>query len=234
MAIIKKITDKQYCKIPMSVLRNSDLSLKELGLYCKLHSYPEKWNFSLAGTAKTLADGIGSINSALKSLTDQGLVEIVKARNEIGRFAGEDLILRTPAGKGKSPPEIKKMKTDLPEDENPYTEKPYTVKTISETSQMEKTATENRPQYYNNDIRNKEYKNKELYNSASNTEKDRSISRKKTNRFNQFEQRPYDRGKIEQIEEAQRMEWEKKERELLDFSSGLCPDPSSPEAGKGT
>ena len=51
-------------------LRNSDLSLKAVGLMSKILSLPEDWNYSIAGLVKICKEGETAVHAALHKLID--------------------------------------------------------------------------------------------------------------------------------------------------------------------
>ena len=68
-------------------LRDRTLSLKAKGLLSVLLSLPETWEYSVAGLAKILREGVGSISSGLKELEAAGYVRRRQRRDARGRMA---------------------------------------------------------------------------------------------------------------------------------------------------
>lgn len=70
-------------------LRNSDLSLKAVGLMSKILSLPEDWNYSIAGLVKICKEGETAVRAALHELIDNKYIYVEKISpscSRSGRF----------------------------------------------------------------------------------------------------------------------------------------------------
>lgn len=76
MPIIKNhYINEPYTKIHNSVVNDSKLSFKALGLYLYLRSKPENWKFTEEMIAKHHKEGITAIRSAIKELEEAGYLK---------------------------------------------------------------------------------------------------------------------------------------------------------------
>ena len=64
--------------LPNNILKNKDMSLKAIGLLCKMLSLPEDWDYSVEGLCRICKEGQTSINSALKELKDNRYLVVRK------------------------------------------------------------------------------------------------------------------------------------------------------------
>lgn len=76
-----------FTTIPNSIFRDNRMSLKAVGLLCRLLSLPSDWEFSEAGLVAITKDGRDSIRSAIKELETLGYLHRERARSG-GKFAG--------------------------------------------------------------------------------------------------------------------------------------------------
>lgn len=86
MAILRNPNKERFTIIDNSIFRESNLSLKAIGMLCFLMSLPDNWNFSEKGLAKILKDGLTSIKSALQELEEEGYLEREQVRDLNGGF----------------------------------------------------------------------------------------------------------------------------------------------------
>lgn len=68
MSIFRVHHQKEYTVICNKVIRDENLSLKTLGLFVKMLSLPETWDFSVRGLAAICKDGEYAINHCLQQL----------------------------------------------------------------------------------------------------------------------------------------------------------------------
>lgn len=113
MSVLRKEKKGNFTVIDNAIFKDYDLSLKATGLLCKMLSLPDNWEYSVKGLSKITSDGISSITSGLKELTDAGYFRR-EQRYKDGKFAGYDYIIS----------ETKKC--DFPFSENPITENTLT------------------------------------------------------------------------------------------------------------
>ena len=100
-----------------SVLRDQRLSLKTLGLYVIMQSFPEDWEYSISGLAARCRIGRDAVRKCLKELEDAGYLLKEQGHQENGKFACNTYVLQDEAP---------------PCTEKPYTVKPSTVKPLTE------------------------------------------------------------------------------------------------------
>lgn len=77
-----------YTSISNEILQSKTLSLKAIGLLCKLLGLPDDWEYSASGLVSISKDGKGTITSALNELKDAGYLKIerVNQKNTDGKF----------------------------------------------------------------------------------------------------------------------------------------------------
>ncbi len=98
-------------------LRNRKLSLKAIGLMCKILSLPDDWDYTLKGLAKLSTDGLDAVRSAVKELEDAGYILRRQLRDERGRLSrNEYLVFENPS--------LAKPLSEKPLSENPITDNP--------------------------------------------------------------------------------------------------------------
>ena len=79
---------KGYTTMPNEVFMDKNLSLKAVGMLCKLFSLPSSWVFSEEGLTKITKDGKTSVKSALKELEEFKYLHRERIRDEKGRLRG--------------------------------------------------------------------------------------------------------------------------------------------------
>ncbi|WP_298030229.1 helix-turn-helix domain-containing protein [uncultured Dysosmobacter sp.] len=112
---------KNFTTIYNSVLQDRRLTLKTIGLFAIMQSFPDDWEYSISGLAARAGIGRDSIRKCLKELEDAGYLLREQGHQDNGKFACNTYVLQDEAP--------------------PCTEKPYTVKPSTA-----KPLTENRPQ----------------------------------------------------------------------------------------
>lgn len=87
MAIFRNKIKERYTVVSNSILMDSNLKLKDMGLLIKLLSLPDNWDFSEAGLVKIIkGDGRDSIRSSLKTLEKLGYLRRYRERDELGKL----------------------------------------------------------------------------------------------------------------------------------------------------
>ncbi len=81
MAILKKIKSL-FCNIPVSVIRNTDLSDGDFRLLIYLYSLPENWKINRENLGQRLGCNKRNIEKKIKSLREKGYLRIEKGQNE--------------------------------------------------------------------------------------------------------------------------------------------------------
>ena len=89
MAVLKNRTQKDFTMISNRILRDQSLTMKERGVLCTVCGLPDGWNFTAAGLASIVPDGVDSISASIKSLEKKGYLEWKKVRTCGGKYASE-------------------------------------------------------------------------------------------------------------------------------------------------
>lgn len=93
--------------------KNKNLSYKAKGMLAAMLSFPDGWNFSIAGLAALSSDGEASVKSALAELKEEGYVRVYSVRDSRGQISEWHYdISEVPI-------------VDNPDVENPDVEKPH-------------------------------------------------------------------------------------------------------------
>lgn len=154
-------------------LRDRTLSLKAKGLLSVLLSLPETWEYSVAGLAKILREGVGSISSGLKELEAAGYVRRRQRRDARGRMADTEYEVYEvpclhasgaadgpvenlckngavgPSGAAESP-DVGGPPADEPATENPGAENPHAESAPQINTDSEKTEKSNKQESNHN------------------------------------------------------------------------------------
>ena len=111
------------------VLRDSRLSLSDIGLFSKIMSLPENWNFSISGLSKNMPDGKSRVGKSLIKLKHYGYLEFRPERDSKGKFKGTLLIIRScPVQPETERPHTENQDTDNRDTGNPAPVKPTQYK----------------------------------------------------------------------------------------------------------
>ena len=70
MPVFRVHHQSEYTVISNAVIRDMNLSLKTLGLFVKMLSLPNNWDFSIAGLAAISKEGETAVNGALRELEE--------------------------------------------------------------------------------------------------------------------------------------------------------------------
>ncbi len=108
---------RPFTIVSNSVLRDERISLKTLGLFVVMQSFPEDWEYSISGLAARCRIGRDAIRACLKELEDAGYLLKEQRHQEDGKFSCNTYVLQAEA-----PP-----CTEKPSTVSPYTVKPLTV-----------------------------------------------------------------------------------------------------------
>lgn len=111
MPILKHKHTTAFTVIPNSLLNDTRLSLRDIGLICYMLHLPDNWEFSIAGLCAILkSDGRDSIATSLKRIEKASYLRRQQTRSESGKIGGVVWYI-----------------SDIPMDKSPETENPYTV-----------------------------------------------------------------------------------------------------------
>ena len=87
VTILRKNNKEKYTTVPMHIIRDKNLSLKDIGLLVSMLSLPDNWEFSENGLEAIYEnDGITSIRTGLKKLEMCGYLRRVRTRGKDGRI----------------------------------------------------------------------------------------------------------------------------------------------------
>ena len=78
------------------ILRDKNLSLKSIGLLCKMISLPPDWDYSFNGLVSICKESKSAIRSAINELKESGYIEILKKRNNKGLFVYKYIVYDMP------------------------------------------------------------------------------------------------------------------------------------------
>ena len=156
MAIYRHNHEQEFTILPNSLIRNPELSLRDVGLLCYMLSLPQDWEFSIHGLDYIIQNnGASSVRAALKNLEKQGYLRRSWIRSEDGRIIRNQwTVSDLPIEEQEALPEENK-----PYVENPHAEKPHADNQHADNPHTENPHAENRRQTKN--ISNKENNNKE-------------------------------------------------------------------------
>ena len=150
MAILRKDNKEQFTVIPQGIVRDTRLSLKDIGLLISMLSLPDNWEFSENGLEAIFEhDGQASIRTGLKKLEECGYLKRERVRGSDGRMKAVNWYL-----------------SEYPAFEKPHLEKPHL-----ENPNVVKPSWENPPQSNTNQSNTKEPSIKE-----SNTDETKSAA----------------------------------------------------------
>nr|WP_325186612.1 helix-turn-helix domain-containing protein [uncultured Oscillibacter sp.] len=122
-------TKKGFTVLYNSALRDERLSLKAIGLFAVMQSFPENWEYSVAGLAARVRAGRDAVRRCLKELEDAGYLVREQAHQENGKFGGAVYTLREQSVIEMEAAEEETAQVDAAENALPLTEKPSTVNT---------------------------------------------------------------------------------------------------------
>ena len=167
MVTLRNETNKNFTILNNYILQRTDISLKAVGIYAKLVSLPDNWNFTESGLCSICKDGKDSIKSALNELESIGLLLRFQAKQS-GKFSNNIYYIASEPITEEQKKEI--MERYVPtsstvlEDNKENSETLSTAeKPLAENPLTENPLTEN-PQQLNTNIYNTNiYNNKKKY-----------------------------------------------------------------------
>ena len=114
---------KPFTAVFNSVIQDKRISLKTLGLFVVMQSFPDDWEYSISGLAARCRIGRDAVRKCLKELEEAGYLLKEQGHQDNGKFACNTYVLQDEAP---------------PCTEKPYTVKPSTVKPLTENQPQEK------------------------------------------------------------------------------------------------
>lgn len=85
--VTRIIKTKDFTTMSNHCFKNKNLSYKAKGMLAAMLSFPDGWNFSVAGLAGLSTDGESSVKSALNELKKEGYVKVYAERDERGQIS---------------------------------------------------------------------------------------------------------------------------------------------------
>ena len=117
MPILRHNHEQEFTILPNSLIRNPELSLRDMGLLCYMLSLPPDWEFSINGLDAVIRkNGASSVKAALRILEKQGYLVRNQGRGGTGRFQCNQWMV--------SDLPLKELEDILPSAEKPSAEKP--------------------------------------------------------------------------------------------------------------
>ena len=98
-------------------LRDTQLSLKAIGLFSIILSLPPEWDFSIAGLAAITKDGIATVRAALNELESNGYMTRKRVRGEDGKLEKNEYTFYEIPHAGK--PAQEKHEKEMPAEDLP-------------------------------------------------------------------------------------------------------------------
>lgn len=144
-AIIRRGARRGYTTVLRTVAQDGRLSLKALGLYVRMQSYPDDWRFTIAGLASVSGCGRDQVRAALAELEAVGYLVKAQAHDEGGKFSGAVYVLQEEAPPLSENPTTVRRKNE-PLSEKPSTEKPTTENPTLINNIYNKTTPRNPPE----------------------------------------------------------------------------------------
>lgn len=113
---------KNYTVMSNFHLKDTRISLKAIGLLCKMLSLPENWDYSISGLVSICKESDTAVKSTLSELKEFGYLEINKLQGENGLFKYEYVVYEEP--KRANSPEGGFPPLDKPTADNPTVDEP--------------------------------------------------------------------------------------------------------------
>lgn len=140
MPVFKNKTHGRYVNIYKGILENKSLSIRDRGMLVTLLSFPDSWDFNIAGLAAILPDGKSAIAASIDRLIRMGYLTKEQERTRQGKF-GMNVI------------EVHETPIDLLA-EKPSPENRFTDKSSADETATAHPPTENLSQLSNNQFSN--------------------------------------------------------------------------------
>lgn len=115
---------KDHFSMSTDIFFDNTISLKAKGLLCQMLSFPDDWEYSIAGLIKTNKEGESAIVSAIKELEDAGYLIRAEERDERGRFRYIYSVFDKPQHFEYENPEVVEDEEILPHPDFPGTVNP--------------------------------------------------------------------------------------------------------------
>ena len=93
----EKMLKRGFTAVSNSVIRDERLSLKTLGLFAMMRSFPEDWNYTVSGLTIKAREGRVAVRKCLSELEDAGYLVRKQSHTEDGQFGSMVYILQSEA-----------------------------------------------------------------------------------------------------------------------------------------
>lgn len=133
-------TSNNFTIVNNLILRDKNLSLKSIGLLCKMISLPPDWDYSFNGLVSICKESKSAIRTTINELKDSGYIEILKKRNKRGLFVYQYIVYDVP-----KPLYLNKMNPgpDFPSMDNPTLENQQQLNNKQLIDKIDKTSNDN-------------------------------------------------------------------------------------------
>lgn len=132
VAVFRVDKNRNYTVMSDYHLRDTNMSLKAIGLLPKMLSLTDEWDYTTRGLASICKEGVDAIGAALKELEKCGYLVRRQLRDSRGRITDTEYTIyeypHTPSPDTTSP-DTSRPDTENPDMEEPDTEEPYPIKT---------------------------------------------------------------------------------------------------------
>lgn len=135
MSVFRVEKNKNYTVLSNYHLKDKNLSLRTIGLLSIILSLPENWNYTQAGLAAIVKDGLSSVSAGLNELEQYGYLVRTRERDLNGRLGNAIYtVYEIPISKN----EILVHKSSSPQSENPILENQIQANNKQEKPVLEK------------------------------------------------------------------------------------------------
>lgn len=175
MAVIRnQARAKQFTVVAQSILRDTNLSLKERGLLVTLLSLPEGWEFTLQGMASILPENKDTIGRIVDALEKKGYVRIIQTKSS-GRFSSNEMfVFDEPISGGQTDSEMSPKQSspdspslNSPSPKNTEPEKLVPSDTETDDSETDDAGTDDTETVNKTQFNMRRLKDKKKYNTTS-------------------------------------------------------------------
>ena len=140
MAVFRVEKNKGYTVMSNHHLRNKELSLKAKGLLSQMLSFPEDWDYTLAGLSLINRESIDAIRTAVWELEKAGYITRRQGRDEKGKMTAiEYTIYEQPQPPALDCPVLENPTADKPILENPTPDNPTSENPTQLNKEIQKT-----------------------------------------------------------------------------------------------
>lgn len=143
------------------ILRDKNLSLKSIGLLCKMISLPPNWDYSFNGLVSICKESKSAIRTTINELKESGYIEILKKRDDKGLFVYKYIVYDMPKTLylNKNNPG-----TDFPSMDNPTSENHHQLNSHSLIDKIDKTSKDEEISNFTKELIKLNYISKDEYN----------------------------------------------------------------------